>query len=351
MSTVNVALIGATGSLGSHILAALLAEQTFTVTVLQRASSTTIISPQQLPPPQANNDNNNRLRITKVPDDPSLDELTTLFTGQDAVIVCYRPRDAAAQIKFGQASYRSGTVRRFIPADFGSCDSNGARERALVPLFERKVEIRASLQGLADESSSSRPYPPQQQGGHEGGGERVEFSWTSLVNGHFFDWGLRENFLHFDLAARTAGIIDDGAARSSQATLAQIARATVRVLQRPEETKNKMLFIQSFCVSQNEVLAALERAMGVSGEGSNEEEEKKKKWEVTRYDSEAFIREKKALADGGDLQAVEDLVFVLGAIDGNWEGKPDFAMELLGLEEEDLDEVVQKVVDELGLST
>lgn len=314
MSIVNVALVGATGSLGSHILAALLSEGSLTTTALQRASSSS-----QLP-----KDNKN-LKVATISDNPSVEELTTLFKGQDAVIVCYRAGDAAAQIKFGQAAFNAGTVRRFIPADFGSCDSNGKRERELVKLFDRKVEIRESLQKLADEAAV------------EGG----VFSWTSLVNGHFFDWGLREDFLHFNLPQRKADIIDDGNVKSSQATLAQIAKATVRILQRPEETKNKMLFIQSFCVSQNEILASLEKAMSSYKDS--------RKWEIARYESEAFIKEKKALADAGDLQAIEDLVFVLGAIDGNWEGKPDFAMGLLGLEEEDLDEVVQKVVDELEL--
>lgn len=311
MSIVNVALVGATGSLGSHILTALLSEGSFTVTVLQRASSTS-----SLPT------NNKNLHIATIADDPSLEELTALFTGQDAVIVCYRAGNAAAQIKFGQAAFDAKTVRRFIPADFGSCDSNGARERQLVKLFDRKVEIRRSLQALADQSAT--------------------FTWTSLVNGHFFDWGLRENFLHFNLPARKADIIDNGEVKSSQATLAQIAKATVRILQRPAETRNKMLFIQSFCVSQNEILASLEKAMSKKEGG--------KKWEIARYESEAFIKEKKARADAGDLDAIEDLVFVLGAIDGDWRGKSDFAMELLGLEDEDLDEVVQKVVDEMGLS-
>lgn len=328
MSIVNVALVGATGFLGSHILTALLSEGSFTTTVLQRASSSSSsssASSSQLP-----KDNKN-LKIATISDDPSIEELTTLFTGQDAVIICYRAGNAAAQIKFGQAAFNAGTVRRFIPADFGSCDSNGQRERELVKLFDRKVEIRESLQKLADQSAAK-------EGG--GGGAAAVFTWTSLVNGHFFDWGLRENFLHFNLPERKADIIDDGNVKSSQATLAQIARATVRILQRPEKTKNRMLFIQSFCVSQNEILASLEKAMP----------HKERKWEITRYESEAFIKEKKALADAGDLQAIEDLVFVLGAIDGNWEGKPDFAMELLGLEEEDLDEVVQKVVDELETS-
>lgn len=301
MSIINVTLVGATGNLGSHILDALISDGSFTVTLLQRASSKS--QPAHL----------DKIRVLTISEDLLHDELTDRLRGQDALIVCYRPENAAAQIKFGKAAAAAG-VKRLIPADFGSCDSNGERERELVKLFERKVQVRQSLQELAQQNES--------------------FTWTSLVTGHFFDWGLRENFLHFNLQTRRADIIDDGGAKSSQATLPQIAKATIRVLQRPEETKNRMLFIQSFCVSQNEVLASLEKAMGVT-------------WEIDRYDSEDYIRQKKALADKGDAQAVEDLVFVLGAINGNWEERQDFAMETLGLENEDLDAVVQKVIDGL----
>jgi hypothetical protein len=35
---------------------------------------------------------------------------------------------------------------------------------------------------------------------------------------------------------------------------------------------------------------------------------------------------------------------VLGAIDGDWEKKDGFAMKALGLENEDLDDIVAKVV-------
>lgn len=300
MSIVKVTLVGATGSLGAPILDALVGAGSFQVTVLQRVSSKS--KPEHL----------NQIRVETISDGLPIDELTEKLRGQDAVVVCYKAKDSSEQIKFGEAAAAAG-VKRLIPADFGSCDSSGKRERELVKLFDYKQKIRESLQKLAEE--------------HEA------FSWTSLVNGHFFDWGLRESFLHFDLDTKKAEIVDDGTTKSSQATLAQIARATVKILQRPEETKNRMLFIQSFCVSQNEVLRSLEKAMGV-------------KWEVEYVESEKFIREKKALADQGNKDAIEDLVFVLGAINGNWEQHPDFAMDLLGLQNEDLDTIVQQVVSE-----
>lgn len=143
-------------------------------------------------------------------------------------------------------------------------------------------------------------------------------------------------------------ILDDGNTTWSASTLDQIALATVGVLQRPEETRNRMLYIQSFCVSQNEVLRAFERATSSSSgssSGDGNDEGGEKKWKVTKLDSKVYREEKVKKRDEGDKQAIEDLVWLLGALDANWEDRKDFAMKDLGLENEDLDEVVRKIVE------
>ncbi|KAI0148365.1 NmrA-like family protein [Xylariaceae sp. FL1272] len=304
MAIKNVALIGANGNLGAEILAALAAVDDFRVTIVKRESSTSAI-PDSLA--------SKGISVATVDDSLSLSSLKTAFAGQDAVVTAMPLKDPAQHLRIADAAAASG-VRRVIPADYGSCDSDSPRAQELVPLFKNKADVRARLQ----EHAAADPA----------------FSWTSLVCGHFFDWGLRENFLHFDLKGKTADIIDDGSYKSSTATLGRVAEAVVRVLRGDvEETRNKVLFLQSFCVSQNEVLESLEKATG-------------EKWKVNYCESERYLREHKAKADAGDKQAVEDLVFALGALDGNWEGRENFAMGLLGLENEDMNEVVRRVVDE-----
>lgn len=181
-------------------------------------------------------------------------------------------------------------------------------------LFDNKVRVRENLEALAAKSGG-------------------RFSWTSLVCGHYFDWGLRTNFLHFDLEKRKAEILGDGTRKSSNSTMAQVVRAVVEVLLKPEETKNRVLLMQSFCVSQLDILRSLEKATGV-------------KWETEYVGIDEFVAKHKARVDAGDKASNEDLVFALGVIEGNWEEHEDFSMELLGLENEDLDEVVKKVVAE-----
>lgn len=293
----KVTIVGASGKLGPSILSALLATPQFTLTVLQRASSTSTYPPD--------------VSVTTVPDSFPVSELTSALSGQDALIVVFAGTNDDLQIKLADAAAAAG-VRRFIPADFGSCDSSSARALELMPLYRAKQRVRQHLQELAKTTS---------------------LSWTSLVCGHFFDYGLRSGLLQFYPEKRMCRVFDGGEVRWSASTLDLIARATVKVLVMAEETRDRMLYIESFCVSQNEVLAACEKATG-------------EKWRVEEKESEEFIREEKAKvdADPEDHVALEELVSVVGIVDANWEGKKDFANELLGLEMEDLDQVVKKVL-------
>jgi hypothetical protein len=129
----------------------------------------------------------------------------------------------------------------------------------LVPLYRPKQKVRRHLEQLASGSSQSSS----------------RLSWTSLVCGHFFDYGLKSGLLQFDIEAP---ILDGGEIKWSATTIETIATAVVRVLQKEDETKNHMLYIQSFCVTQNEVLKSLERVTGQS-------------WQVENVDSDEYIRE------------------------------------------------------------
>jgi putative NADH-flavin reductase len=303
MTIKNIALIGANGTLGPSVLSALLAANTFKITILTRQSS------QSTYP--------SSITVLSIPDDLPASSLIQALTGQDALITTFAGTNADLQIRLADAAATAG-VKRFIPADFGSCDSSSARALELIPMYAGKKRVREHLQGLA---------------------ERGELSWTSVVCGHFFDYGLKGELLSVDLGRRKMKVFDGGDGRWSASTLSRVGEAVVRVLQREEETRNKMLYVQSFCVSQNEVLRSLERATGET-------------WKVEQVDSKTFIAEMKGVLDGEPSEeeksrASEALVSVAGIIDADWEGKQGFANRLLGLEEENLDQVVERVVAEL----
>ena len=290
----NVAIIGVNGRLGASVLQSLLDSKGFRVTVLLRQHSKASL--------------NNDVDIVRLPDDlGSEPELANALEGHDALVVTIPATRTREQLLLANACVKAG-VRRFIPADFGSVDSLDKVCRDLVPLYENKLVVRNELEQLSARNTS--------------------FSWTSLVCGHFFDWGLENGMLRFWLKEHRAELFDDGNVKWSASTLKCIGAAVASILKNEDVTKNKMLYIQSFCVSQREVLDALQKVSDTQ-------------WSVSHVRSEDFTKHKKAEADAGDAEAIEELVSVLGITRANWEGK--LANDLLKLKAEDLQTVVSEV--------
>ncbi|KAF2662142.1 NAD(P)-binding protein [Lophiostoma macrostomum CBS 122681] len=302
----NIALIGASGMLGPSILAALRAHPTFTPFVLNRHSSKSIYP---------------KTRVITIPDDLNIPELTTLLKEAeiDALVIAIAGSHVEPQKKLIEAAFNAG-VKRVIPAEFGSCDSADERTNQILPLMEGKKRVRDILIDVSKR-------------GCEGEGVE-ELTWTSLVPGHFFDAGLGYGLLKFDVRKRKAYLIDGGDVKFSASNLGFIADAVVRILERYEETANRMLYVHSHYVTQKEVLASLEKATG-------------DKFEVSEESSEEVIRKARPKLLEGDHDAMEETVAVHGLVASDWSQNKGFANELLGLKEEDLDEVVKRVVGEL----
>jgi hypothetical protein len=216
-----------------------------------------------------------------------------------------------------EAAFNAG-VRRYIPADYGSCDAASPQAQHHLKLYRDKTAVRVRCEELAARAAADSTGTSP-------------FTWTSIICGHFFDYGLRSGLLHFNIDTEKAQILDAGDVKASASTLRRVGETVVRVLQRHESTSNRAVYVQSFCPTQLEILASLERATG-------------HKWHTQHLDSNAFLdRESRRLADG-DHEAVEEIVFVLGTVDADWTRKDGYAMELLGLEDENLDEVICEVL-------
>lgn len=307
MTLKNVCLVGANGTLGSVVLQALLATNNFQVSVLRRANSSSSTS-SSIP---------KGVKAISVDPDFAIPNLTSALRGQDAVIASFPlPNRLQYHLRLAYAAASAG-VRRFIPADFGSCDAASPDALRRLQLYRDKIKVRERCVEL------TREFPDS-------------FTWTGIVCGHFFDTGLTDGMLHVDIGERSAKILDGGNVKVSASTLGRVAEAVVRILEREEATANRTLFMQSFNPTQREVLAALEKATGGSS------------WKVDERESASFLDElQKKLVDGdGEYQVIKDIVFALGTIDADWSKKEGFAMDLLGLEDEDLDEVVSRVVKE-----
>ncbi|KAF1940207.1 NAD(P)-binding protein [Clathrospora elynae] len=304
MAITNVALIGGTGTLGAPVLKALKGSE-FNISVLNRQTSKSVYP---------------RTQVITIPDDLGVDEVAKALREHeiDALIITIAGSHVEHQKKLIDAAFKGG-VKRVIPAEFGSCDSADEKTNDILPLMKGKKVVRDYLLSLEDKE-------------REGGVENL--TWTSLVTGHFFDYGLTCGLLKFDVKGRKAYILDGGNIKFSGSNLDFIAKAVIKILEKPDETANKMLYVHSHHVTQLDVLAALQKATG--DEFERHDQDSKKELEV--------IRPKMLKGDGA---ATEEVVAVWGVVASDWKEKDGFANTLLGLQEEDLDEVVQRVVAEL----
>lgn len=138
----------------------------------------------------------------------------------------------------------------------------------------------------------------------------------------------------FDLKEHKATIFNHGNDAWSTSTLATIGLAVKNAMLMPEKTANKYLFIDSFTVSQNQVVASLEKATG-------------KKWEVTRVDGEEEKKMGMEKMSKGDLSGAMSLIRYINCVEGhggNFTQYEESANELLSLPKQTLDEVVAKIV-------
>ncbi|KAF2839975.1 isoflavone reductase family protein [Patellaria atrata CBS 101060] len=293
----NVLLIGASGNIGSHILTGLLSSP-FTVTVLTRPDSTSDF-------PEA---------VKVVRSDYTLEALTPLFKGQDAVVSAVGHVGFESQFTFIDAAVAAG-VKRFIPSEFGSDTTNKGLQQLLAPANGATAKLEAV------EYLKSK--------------EKDGLSWTSVISGPFLDLCLNFGFFEIFPSTRKATLWNGGRQRFIVTSRPTIGIAVARILQQPELTKNIYVFIKSFTTSQQELISVAEK---VSGE----------KYVIEEVNGEAKIKEAEAsLTEGAGFAAAYPLIkagfLVKSYGDYEAEGR-ELWNEKLGLPNEDLEESVAQAL-------
>jgi hypothetical protein len=303
MSISNVALIGGTGTLGAPLLKALKASE-FNVFVVNRQTSKSVYP---------------RTQVITVPDDLNVDDVAQALREKeiDALIITIAGSHVESQKKLIDAAFKGG-VKRVMPAEFGSCDSADEKTNEILPLMKGKKDVRDYLLSVQEKERD--------------GGDKL--TWTSLVTGHFFDYGLTCGLLKFDVKGRKAYILDGGRIKFSGSNLDFIGKAVIKILEKPKETANKLLYVHSNYVTQLELLDMLEKVTG-------------DKFERIEQSSEDELNVARPKMLKGDGEATEEVVAVWGVVASDWKEKEGFANTLLGLQEDDLEETVRKVVAEL----
>ena len=205
----------AAGALGEPTLNALV-KSSFNVTVLARSTTKGTFPPSVK---------------TVTIDYEDVASITEALRGQDAVVSTVASEAILAQTAVIDAAVAAG-VKRFIPSEFGS-DLNNPKVTAL-PVFGHKVVINKYLA----EKAAANP----------------KFSYTQVRNGAFLDWGLQYN-IFLDWRNDKPRIFDGGDGKFSTTTLASVARAVAGVLEHPDETKNRAVYVQDIVTTQNKILA------------------------------------------------------------------------------------------------
>lgn len=220
----NVLVVGASGNVGESTLKAL-SEDGFQVTGMSRHS------PVGSAPAGVN----------FITTDYSAASLLDAFKGQDAVISTVSSTQPGAldlQKSLIDTAITAG-VKIFVPSEYG-VDTSDRSSPNSIPFLAEKIAILDYLRERQD-----------------------KISWIALITGSLFDWGLRiPGFGGWDLGARSVTIYNGGDIPYEATNLDQVGRAIAKSLKIPELTKNQHVYVNSFTVTQNKVLDALERITG-----------------------------------------------------------------------------------------
>lgn len=313
----KIAMVGAAGRQGKYIVDELLKTGKHEVTAVTRIDST-------------NTTFVDGVKVAKV-DYDSEDTLVSALTGQDALIITtsvMAPPDTSE--KLVKAAAKAG-VPWILPNEWGFNSSDMDLVRDIYIPGGQQYQIHKLIEELGVSS------------------------WIAISCGFWYEFSLSSGPLGygFDIPKRTVILYDDGRARLSTSTLEQAGRATASVLsmkilpndkndKEPNITdtfKNGHVFVESFLLSQRDMLAEVLKATGTSESDWTIQHEPSKE----RY--EDGFRQWKA----GDIFGARKLLYArLFYPDepGNFSKTSPLANNTLGLPKDDLGERTRKAVQE-----
>ncbi|CAF9914410.1 MAG: hypothetical protein GOMPHAMPRED_008154 [Gomphillus americanus] len=294
MSFKSVVVVGGGGNLAPVLIKTLL-QSSLKVTVLSRQSSRGTF------PPDVN--------VVKISDEYPHDEIVAALKGHDAVVSTF----TSVQKAVIDASIEAG-IKRFVPAEFGS-DNRSAEAQAAVPLWKDKV---AAVDYLKSKESSG-------------------LSWTAVACNPFFDWAFnvtKGGFFKIDLKNKKALVFDNGNHLWSTSNLHQVGLAVRRVLENPEVVKNKYVFVESFTITQNQLLDGLEKGLDI-------------KFDREVVDGKPWLAEQARQSAAGNVPAQYSAIIGWSILYGNFKDLKEYGNELLGIPLENFDESLKEIVESL----
>lgn len=248
----------------------------------------------------------------------SLPSIRAAFGGQDAVVSCITTFATQQQRAIIDAAV-AAKVKRFVPSEYGM-DSTNVRGHELMPPLGTKRQQVEYLQSKENEG----------------------LSWTALIVGAFFDWAIANGFAGYDFENKTAQKYDSGEQHYEATNVGRIAEAVVKILERPQLTKNEYVFVHSFNVKPNQVLAEIERVTG------------NVKWKVEQVNLENMYKVGRQTMSNTELNSgaamcIHALLMGYRSDLGlnDWNEKAQEWGQKLGLEDEDLRMSVERIVKDI----
>lgn len=298
----NVAIVGAGGNSGKYMTESLLATGKHTVTAITRPDSKS-----ELP---------NGVKIAHVDyDNPA--SIVEALKGQDALIITMgvmAPKDS--QPKLIQAA-ADASVPWVLPNAW-SPDSTHDGLRKDVGIFEGQE----AMKDLIAKTGKS--------------------SYMNVTTGFWYEWSLSiPDGYGFDFAKKKVTFFDDGETKTSTTTWPQVGRGVAALMSLPseelEKLKNKNVYINSFTLSQKDMLDSVLR---VTGDKIND-------WTVSKEPAqERFVAGVEAMKKGdraGFVKMLYTRVFYADGC-GDYETSKGTSNALLGLPKEDLDEATKAAI-------
>lgn len=133
-----------------------------------------------------------------------------------------------------------------------------------------------------------------------------------------------------NLQTKTATLVDQGTSIMSATNLSQVGNATVKVLEHAEETKNQVVYVSSFEVSQKDILEKVEKLTG-------------EKYQVEHAESKQLRLDGLDKVNKGDFSGFVPLIQAAIAGKAGLGDHRPFGLwnEKLGLQKEDFDESIK----------
>lgn len=302
----NVAIVGAAGQQGKHIVTALLATGKHTVTAVTREDSN-------------NTDIASGVNVKKVNYD-NQDSLVSALKGQDCLIITMSvqaPPDTSS--KLIEAAAKAG-VPWVLPNEWGgNYDDNELAKDVFIGIPIQKNRALIEKLGVS--------------------------SWIAIACGFWYQYslGTLPIMYGFDFKNKAVTFYDDGQKKINTSTWEQTAAAVAKILSLPisapdgqpsleKDFKNKYAFVNSFHVSQKDMFESVKRVTSTSDND----------WKINYQPTKERYEEGISEYQGGSQLGFAKLLYAR-AFYPNVEVQP-VLNDSLGLPKEDLDECTKGAI-------